>query len=223
LLHGCDKERKECPGATQRSYPLTGFNRVSAGETFHVQIEKGNDFEVVASGCSSDLDDLLLEVNNLGVLEIRYNRYRANRYRVDLRIKMPALLTIIASGASDFTIQGFQGQANVIRTVLSGVATCELMGAAFNTSFDLSGNSKLTVTGQTESLYGNVAGESRLHAYDLIATEVDIAVSATAKAWVFPQQELYVLASGDSRVYYKGDPATRSFQVTGTSRVIREP
>lgn len=222
LLFSCEKETLDCPGATERTFDLSGFARVSAGETFRVTITKGNTYSIKATGCGEDLADLQLSIGAGDVLDIRYNKYKSKRYRVDLTITLPVLATVVGSGASDFTINGFAGQNSVIRAVLSGTSVCKLNGTGINTAFDLAGSSSLTVTGQTESLYGSLASDSRLYTYGLSSTEVDIVTAGTSKAWVFPQVDFYAMASGDSRIYYKGDPVGKHIIISGTSKVIKE-
>lgn len=222
LLFSCEKEKQECPSSTEKIFNLVDFSRITAGETFKVNIVKGANFSIKARGCANDLADLQMTIGNGETLDIRYNKFKHNRYRIDFTITMPHLVSIIASGASDFTIDGFGGQPSVLRTVLSGTAICKLNGTGINSAFDLSGTSKLTVTGETLSFYGTASGDSRVYGYGLNANEVDIVVSGTSKAWVNPLQTIYVLGSGDSRIYYKGNPAEKHFMLSGTSQVIKE-
>jgi hypothetical protein len=51
---------------------------------------------------------------------------------------------------------------------------------------------------------------------------IDIATFGTAKVYVFSQQKLFVSASGATYVYYKGNPTTKSVEISGTSKVIQE-
>ncbi|HEX7844235.1 MAG TPA: hypothetical protein VF476_00460, partial [Chitinophagaceae bacterium] len=62
LLVACEKESKECPGAIEQNFALTGFTKIYAGGTFTVAVTKGNDFSIKASGCADDLADLDLKV-----------------------------------------------------------------------------------------------------------------------------------------------------------------
>jgi hypothetical protein len=126
------------------------------------------------------------------------------------------------SGAAKGNISGFQGQSTVMRTVLSGASQCVLDGTGINVSVELSGASILTVSGATESLYGNISGASSLDGYNTPATEVDIAVSGSSKARVMPIQNIFADVSGSSTVYYKGTPAVTNFITTGNGKIIHE-
>lgn len=222
FFSSCEKEKRECPDATEKTIAVSGFNKIEAGESFKIDIQKAANFSLKASGCSDDLEDLLLTVDDNNILHIRYKDFRRSRYQVKMTITLPYLVAVNLSGVAKANIDGFAGQSSSIRTVLSGNSEAILNGTGINTSIELSGTSRLTLKGSTLSLYGNISGDARLFSYELSATEVDIATSGTAKGYVYPQQEFYVIASGESRVYYKGNPATKQIETDGTAKVIKE-
>ncbi|RYG23706.1 MAG: DUF2807 domain-containing protein, partial [Chitinophagaceae bacterium] len=145
-----------------------------------------------------------------------------DRYRIDFTITLPTLVAVHLSGAAKGTVSGFQGQNSVIRTMLSGASECTLDGAGINVQVDISGASKLTASGTTDNLYGTISGASFLLAYGVAADEVDIAVSGSSKAYVAPVNSFFAEASGNSRIYYKGDPFTKHFETSGNAQIIKE-
>jgi hypothetical protein len=222
VLASCERETRECPAAGEKNFNVTGFSKIYAGETHQLTITKGNAFSVKATGCTRDLDDLLLTVDNNHILNIEYKTYRANRYRVDIAITLPVLASLNLSGASKGLISGFGGQNSVIRTVISGASECQVDGTGINAAFDVSGASKLILKGNTESLYGQASGASEVKAYDVSATDVDIEVSGSSRVYVRPIDVIYASASGSSHVYYKGNPTTTHFETSGNSKIIHE-
>jgi hypothetical protein len=222
LCASCDKEKQECPGSSEKTFTITGFTKINAGDAHHITINKGNEFSIKANGCTSDLNDLELTLDANHILDIHYRNHKQNRYRVDFTITMPQLIAANLSGAAKGTISGFGGQNSVIRTVLSGASECTVAGTGINAAVEISGASKLVLTGNTESLYGNISGASRLEAYGVAATEVDISVSGSSKAYVRPLQVLIAEATGSSQVYYKGNPATKHFETSGNGKIIQE-
>jgi hypothetical protein len=222
IFFSCDKEKQECPGATERIFAITGFTRVNTVDAHQVTITRGNEFSIKANGCATDLNDLELTLESNQILNIKYKNFRNDRYRVDFTITMPLLVAVNLSGASKGIISGFGGQNTVIRTMLSGASECSVTGTGINASIDLSGASKLYLSGNTESLYGTISGASELRSYDVAATEVDISVSGSSKAYVRPVNVFFAKASGNSSVYYKGNPNTTHFETSGNSKIIRE-
>lgn len=222
LFASCDKEKQECPGSSEKTFTITGFTKVRASDAHHVAINKGNEFSIKANGCTSDLNDLELTLDANHILDIKYKNHKQNRYRVDFTITMPLLVSANLSGAAKGTISGFSGQNTVITTILSGAAECNVSGTGINASVNISGASKLTISGDTESLYGSISGASQLEAYNVAATEVDIDVSGSSKAYVRPLQVFFAAASGSSVIYYKGNPATKHFETSGNGKIIQE-
>src|SRR5688572_12673488 len=222
IIVSCEKEKQECPGATEKTFAITGFTKVFAGDAHHVTISKGSEFSIKANGCSGDLNDLELNLESNHILNIKYKNFKNDRYRVDFTITMPHLVSVNLSGASRGNISGFAGQNSVIRTILSGASECSVSGTGINAQFDVSGASKLYLSGNTESLYGTVSGTSELRSYDVAATEVDISVSGSSKAYVRPLDVFFAEASGNSVVYYKGSPNTTHFETSGNSKIIHE-
>ena len=222
LFFSCDKERQECPGATEKTFAITGFTKVNVVDAHHVTITKGNEFSIKANGCATDLNDLELTLENNHILNIKFKNFRNDRYRVDFTITMPLLVSANLSGASKGIVSGFGGQNTVIRTVLSGASECSISGTGINASLDISGGSRLYLSGNTESLYGIISGASELRSYDVTATEVDISVSGSSKAYVRPLNVFFAEASGNSLVYYKGSPNTTYFETSGNSKIIHE-
>ncbi len=222
VLASCHKETKPCPGATDKNFAVANFNKVSAGETFTVTVSRGSNYGVLAQGCADDLADLDVSVDNNHLLNINYSNYRSQRNRVDFTITLPTLTAVQLSGASKGTVNGFKDQLSSIRTVLSGNAHCTLNGAPIIAQLELSGNADFMVTGTTENLYGNLSGNAALHAYEVAALEVDIDASGNATAYVAPTSKLFAAASGNSRIYYKGNPAGKLLETTGNGKIIKE-
>ncbi len=222
LFTSCTKEGREYSNPEERIIAVTGFKKIYSGGSFTVDIAKGNDFSVKAKGRPADLDDLTLTVTTGDILNIEYDHYKPGRYRVDFTITLPMLTQVNLSGDAKGKVNGFAEQQTVLRTVVSGNGDLNLTGTAINLPVDLSGNAKLTVSGTTLSLYGNISGNAALHAYDVTATEVDIEVSGNGHAYVFPQESFFVDASGESRVYYKGNPSQTNFITSGNGKIIRE-
>jgi hypothetical protein len=221
-MFSCEKETKDCPSTTEKTIDLAGFNKIVAGETFHVTVKQGSSFSIKAKGCVNDLDDLQLSIQNGGVLDARYHQFKNNRYRVDLEVIMPVLTQFSLGGAAKGAVSGFDQQSTNLRATLSGTASCIIEGLPALVKADLSGSGEMFLHGTTGDLIANVAGTSNLHAYTATFSDIDIYTDGTAKAYVQSTKSLVALASGDSRIYYKGNPASVNIEQSGTAKVIHE-
>ena len=217
----CEKEKRDCPSSTEKTFVNTGFNRISAGETFNLTIKQGATFSIKAKGCSNDLNDLVLSEQN-GVLTIRYNQHENGRYRIDFDITLPALSSIALDGAATATLTGFSQQAINLKTVLNGSTKCTVNDLPALLSAEVAGTSALTVSGTSSDLIAHLSGDSKLYAYGASFNDADVYTSGTSKAQVVVHKSLAALASGDSRIYYKGAPTSVNIEQSGTAKVIHE-
>ena len=221
-MFSCEKEIVNCPNTTEKTFDQTGFTKITAGEAFQVTVKQGATFNIKAKGCINDLNDLDVSIQNGGFLDVRYARYKNNRYRVDLEITMPTLSQITLGGTAKGKVTGFGQQTLNMRAVLGGTATCIIEDLPPLVKAELGGTSELFLHGTTGDLIANVGGASKLHAYTATFSDIDVYTDGTAKAYIQATQSLVALAGGDSRIYYKGNPGSVNIEKTGTAQVIHE-
>ena len=218
----CGKEKRECPSAAEKTFTLAGFTKVTAAETFAIKVTQGAAYSIKAKGCSDDLADLDVSIQPGGFLRIQYNGYKRERYKVAVEITQPAISGINLAGAASGTITGFGGQITFLRTILSGTAQCTIDGLPPLMEADNSGTSVLNLSGTTNNVSASFSGDARLNAYTAAISHADIYTAGTAKAYVTAQQSLIASATGASRIYYKGTPASVQTEESGTGKVIHE-
>jgi hypothetical protein len=222
VLTSCDKENRECPGSTEKTFTVASSSKVRAQDGFYVNIVKGDDFSVKAKGCENDLNDVSVSTGNGGFIEIKYKNHKKDRYRVDFTITAPLMYHVILDGAAKATVTGFKNQDYVTKIALSGASELTMNENTADTQFDLSGASKLTLKGATQSLKGTASGASILQAFDAPSPEIDIAVSGASKANVNATQLLTIDASGASQVVYRGNPTQKDFSTSGGGKITKE-
>lgn len=221
-LFSCSKEKRECVSSSERTFSFAGFSRISAGETFALQIRQGTSFDIKATGCSNDLEDLSVNLESGGTLVIKYNRYQSLRNRLNLEIMLPLLSNLALSGTATANLTGFGQQTASMRAVVSGAAVCSVDGLPGLVKAELSGTGKLNLSGTATDLLANLSGDARLNAYTATIDDADVYTSGTAKIYLQVQKSLAAFASGDSRIYYKGNPASINIEQSGTAKVIKE-
>ncbi|MET0462443.1 MAG: head GIN domain-containing protein [Chitinophagaceae bacterium] len=222
FLASCNKEDRECPGSTEKTFTATAFNKVKASDGFYVNIVKGNEFSVKAKGCANDLEDINVSVINGNIVDIRYRNHKNDRYRVDFTVTMPLAYSIILEGAAKGTVTGFTGDDYTTKIALSGASELTMNDNTAYTQFDISGASKLLLKGSTETLKGVASGASILNAFDAPADDIDIAVSGASKANIYATRVLTVDASGASQVIYRGNPTQKDFSTSGGGKITKE-
>lgn len=221
LVFSCDKDDWKDSPVIEKEFNITGFSKVNAADIFNIVITKGNNFSIKAKGPSNDVNDIQMSLDN-NFLRVKFATRVNGRPRIDIFITMPVLISVTLSGAAEGSATGFEAQASVMRTLLSGASKFNVNGTADNTQIDLSGASELTISGIAAELSGNLSGGSKLSAYGLTTAYADIYATGGSTARVKVEDILFAEASGGSKIYYKGTPADKHIETSGGGQVIQE-
>jgi len=220
IAASCQKQNAVSPEKKEKQFDLSGFNKIIAGENFTVSVIKSKSYSIIATGAQEDLEDLGLTVNE-GQLNIKYKRFKLTREKINFEIAIPAIEVLQLSAAAKGSINGFQEQQSNMHAILSGVSIADLSGIGMRVIINVSGNSTLSLSGNTESLQGTLSGSSQLHAYGLNAKEANVRAIENAKAYIIPTDVLFANVSGNGQIFYKGDPSIH-LDINDNGQVIRD-
>ncbi|MFZ9982546.1 MAG: PspC domain-containing protein [Cyclobacteriaceae bacterium] len=164
------------------TYKFKNFTELSLAGYFDATIEKGNRYSVVIE------DDELFKVSQEGNKLIvktedqTINLFKfKNRRRVHVRIRMPELKKLDATGSGKFEVRGFKSQFLEISQAGAVKGTADLN--AVNLDINLIGASKLKLSGNGRKMDVSLTGASKLEAYDFSAEtgEIDAVGASTAE------------------------------------------
>ncbi len=189
-----------------KEYALRDFSALEIGGVDEAVIHPGSSFKVVAEARQKDLDETRVFVQN-GTLKVGHERLFkiclfCTRGKVKLSIYAPSFDRISASGASRVTTVG-QIQGAGFKTTLSGVASLEAEAKTPQMEAELSGASKLFLSGTADSLQLSLSGVSNVKAESAQIKSADINLSGASEARFGTLESLKVEASGASVVYYQ--------------------
>lgn len=222
FLLACEKERLPAPNPVEKTFDLSGFTRLHAGETYHVTVKQGAAFSILARGRAEDVADLVVAREGSNMLSFRYNAYKPDRNRVDIEITMPLLTGLHLQDAASGKVDGFGQQNNSVNITLAGTAQCRLNALPVLVNAFLSANSELTLVGTSGDLIVSLLANAKLHAYEATFDDADVYTVAKATAKLKVRKSLAAFASDQSRIYYKGTPASVNVEEEGGGKVIRE-
>lgn len=205
-----------------RNFNLTGFDKLSMGSAFRVEVQQGSKYSISTTGRSEDLDDLQATIKG-DVLHLGYknNGWNKNRKTVNVNITMPSLEAVDFSGACKANVAPFSG----VRTMdieVSGASQVNMEFSAPKVTFDLSGASSLILVGKGDILNGEVSGASSFKGRDFSAKTVNIDASGASSAAVVASNSLHADASGASSVRYSGGAKDVHSSSSGASSVKRD-
>lgn len=209
-----------------RKFKLSGFKGVEIGGAFEVHLKKSPTYFVSATGNEEDLDQLQFDISK-GVLEVTFkNTGRAwsfnwNRHgKISIQIGMPELKEAEFTGAAKLLMSGFSNEEEM-KLYFSGASKAIIEDVdATKLSIELSGASKIKISGNVLKFNLNSSGASSVEAFPLVARDADIDLSGASKVELGVKNSLNVNASGAAKVVYRGNPSV-SRDLSGAAVVRR--
>jgi hypothetical protein len=240
-FHGC--------GITSSGEVLTvkkdfaNFTDIDVSSSFDFEVTRADTYSVVIEVDESLAD--YVEVSQLGqTLKIFlkphhiFTDFTLGVKTLKAEITVPALYGLQISGASKGTITGFKGlgnfeavvsgasslemidlEANSINLEVSGASKVKGNATAGNARFDVSGASHVELSGSTTAITLWVSGASKADLTDFLLNNADVELSGASEATVNVKEQLDIVVSGASRLYFLGNPTMGNVEVTGASTV----
>ena len=167
--------------AADRSFAVTGFDKVAAGGSHDVVISTGKAASVIATGPQARLDRLEISVDG-GTLKIREKSGKAWNWgkseNVVIRISMPTLYGVSTAGSGDVSADGGSGPAFVAAIAGSGdMRLANINSAAV--SLATAGSGDFTVAGKCTTLKTSISGSGDMSLAGLACVDADIGISGS--------------------------------------------
>lgn len=197
-------------GAFRNDLGLAGFNAVDFEGAFDVTIEQGDEYAVEIDASSDTRDRYRIYVNGETLVvdqQFKRNRFWGNsirEYIIDLKITMPELREVEATGGGKLRFRGFEEDDVSIK--LSGAVVANAGIDARNITIELTGASQLDLAGTGRWMEADINGASLLSAYGYEVKEADIEAHGASSAKVYVTDRLEVSKGVASTVSYRGDP-----------------
>ncbi|MHA8062521.1 head GIN domain-containing protein [Aquirufa aurantiipilula] len=211
------------PEDYSKKFKVSGFQNLDLGQAFEIKVSKGSAYSLAAYGRQEDVDDLEVDIDG-NTLKVSYKdrnwgfNWGKNRKRVRLVITMPRLANADFSGACRVDVDGFANEEQM-NFVFSGASKGQLNQInADKLNVELSGASKLNISGHAGKLNVDASGASHMEGTNLMARDTDVEASGASHVSVQSQKTLRVDASGASKVSYKGVP-TISKDLSGAASI----
>jgi hypothetical protein len=191
-----DRERggdhKDSGDVITRKVDLRDFDRIDVRGVFELDVDVGGaDFAIELSGHAKDLDRVEASVEDGELILDQKKREKGARRRghdsVTATIRMPALVSIKASGVVDGDVKGVA--ASAFKAEISGVGDMELAGTC-------------------DTLTADVSGVGDLDAQALECKTVKVTVSGVGDASVYASEVVDATVSGMGEISVSGSPET---------------
>lgn len=190
--------------AADRSYSLTGFDKVEAAAASDVAITTGPAFAVRATGDADAIDRLVITVDN-GTLKIgsKSDWGMGRRGEARVAVTMPRLTGVRVSGSADVTADRGAGPAFAAGVSGSGNVRIAAIDAD-DVRFSVSGSGNLTAAGRCRSFGAQVTGSGDIDAAALKCATAQVKVAGSGNLSAFASQTATVSVSGSGDVRITG-------------------
>lgn len=182
---------------TVQAREVAGFTGIDVGGTYQVEVVAQKEFSIEVEA-DENLHELITTTVRNGTLHIESNKKFKSSSPVKIRIGVPNLDDIHTSGVAKVTVSN---------------------NSASKVKVDMSGASKVRITGTATALDVEMSGASSVDAVELACESVSVDSSGASKAKVNATGSLDVHASGASSINYSGTPANITKRTSGASSV----
>ena len=206
-----------------QEYALSGFDEVEVSHAFDVEINKGDNFQVFINVEQNLFDYVRVttEGNTLKIgLDTRYT-YRIGDVVEQAEITMPELVWLNLSGASEAVISGFESES-AFGVYMSGASSLRGHIEVVDITFDVSGDSEVTLSGLAQDMTIDASGASEVDLEDFPVSNANVTLSGASRATVKLDGRLDADLSGASNLRYIGEPIMGDVHTSGGSTISPE-
>lgn len=190
------------------------LNTITSSGSTNVYVESelsDNKITLTASGASNIVTSSIYtehtNIKSSGSANIKINSF-VNSKNVNLD----------GSGASNINTQSIESVNLLLST--SGSSRINIKNTLANkTKATISGASRISLNGNTNTLEAIISGSSNLKAESYISNSANIQASGASTADVFVNEELFAKASGASTIRYTGTPERITEERSGVSNI----
>jgi len=208
----CQERDYERSGTRVRDeFGLTGFTSIDIQGAFDVTIDQGDEFAVELEGEPREKDNYRVYVSG-ETLVIDYEEDRRRFFKrkgwdghlIEIRVSMPTIREIEASGGGKLRFRGFSEDEVKLR--LTGAVAANGGLDARNLDVVLTGASSLDLNGTGTWLEAELNGASILSAYGYEVKDANVEAHGASSAKVYVTEKLEISKGMASSVSHRGDP-----------------
>ncbi len=224
MFNSCKKdEDKVTPSAkvTKQEFSFSDYNILEVENAFEVNVTFSENEEKIEIQANENLHQYIDVGKNSNTLLISFQD----------NVEIEGNATLIANITTK-EITGFYGTGAVTiilqNKLIADEVIVELIGACYfegEMEVDkidalLIGATELDIRGSTNSFYVIAEGASTIKNYDFVVKYLNLNLSGASYTYLTITEEMDIIASGASILYYKGDGIIKSQILTGASQII---
>ncbi len=194
------------------------YDEISVAGMFDVVLVSGREGNLIIEAEENLLEYIETEVKGSS-LKIKTAK------GINLRPHKKILITVPFEDISEVSLAGSGSitgndliKARGFETNLAGSGDIDLAVEADNLESNIAGSGNIKLKGKAKFYEGNISGSGDIHAYELMADEVNAAISGSGDVQVYCNSTLTARISGSGSVLYKGNPKEDS-KISGSGKI----
>ena len=224
LFTSCDKDEDVIPSnnVTTIEKNISGYSKLNVSDPFTVNITFSDSEEKILVEANNNLQAYINveKQNNWLVIWLDDNVNIDGNSTLNIYITTNNINEFDATGAAGIYLQN-DLNTNDIEIDLTGA--CYFSGTVYATDLNsnLTGASKLNITGEVNSFDIEAAGGSTMEGFDFMTKHFVAELEGASNVSLTVTEDLNVKANGASNVYYKGDGVIESQDLSGGSQIVK--
>jgi len=207
-------------GYSQKSFDVSGFDKISLSSSFKAYVNIGSEFEVTAEGDEDDLEDLEVYVKNDRLIIKRKDGWGWNwgGANITMNITLPEIEGLSVSGSGSLVVND-KFDADDLELAVSGSGKMELNTDARVVEASISGSGKIYATGTSEEIDIRISGSGDFRGEDLKVAHCEARISGSGSCEIYATESIDAKISGSGSVRYGGDPKKVNSHSSGSGKV----
>ncbi len=226
LLSSCGKDQiriDPSSNITSTTHDIVDFTEVRLSSEFNAIVSFSETEESVVIEANENLQEFITVEEKGGALVIGFkkNLNITGNSTLNVKIVTREVNDFSATGESTFTVLD-KITSDRVNVDLTGESSFTAELASKDLTFDITGDSKIDLTGTVDNVDAKLTGESDMTDYDFTCKALDINLTGESKAQMTVTETIRVTASGESQLFYKGDASIEKQTTTGNSKVEKK-
>ncbi len=221
VLNSCDHDTIRASGkVTSLDYSIPSYSELHISDAFNTYITFSDTEESVRIEANENLHDKISVKREGNALVIGLEKFSSvsGNATMNAYIVTNDIATFDISGASRLTLEN-EWLVTDGRIDLSGASDFTGEVNSERLYLDMAGASRLDLFGNAASLNAKLSGSSGIRDYDLNVENLKIELSGASEAFLNVNETIDVTASGASVLNYKGDATVTNKKLSGSSEV----
>lgn len=212
--------RKEGRGTITKVLDARNFTKIEIAGEFDIRVVQGAAFDVRIIGREKDLAELEIKLFD-ELLLMEYPHFSLFRKRGKIFITMPSLTNMVFAGPSNVTVEGFTASETVFAET-SGESRLQVNMHAPVFRLRASALSEITLKGTANELTAETSGAAMIDAYQVPVVKATTLAHSNSQMKVHAMDWLIATATGNSFIYFRGNPVKQDFTRIGEGKIVKE-